>query len=139
MQTAKAKVRKIGGTDEVLIRSLCDCGSHRSYVTEKLKKRLQLKTEKTEELSVITFGSGKAKKISTTVCSLEIVLKDGTTKKIFVNVVPEISGPIHRTSIDVGKLKSSWKDLELADTWPTKNEQMTIHLLIGSDYYFDLL
>ena len=86
-----------------------------------------MKAEKTEELSVITFRNGKAKKIATTVCSLELVLRDGTC--------PEISGPIHqRTPVDVGKIKPCWKNLPLADSLLTKNEKMTIYLLIGSDY-----
>jgi hypothetical protein len=66
---------------------------------------------------------------------------------IDVNIVPVISGDIQRRSFDcstVGNFKHIWKsldlaDLDLADSSSTQKESTSIDLLIGNDYYLDLI
>lgn len=59
MQTLKTNESnpKNGKVEE--IRILFDSGSQRSYVSEPLAKRLDLKSQGIEEISVMTFGNNK--------------------------------------------------------------------------------
>ena len=76
-----------------------DSGSQRSYVSESLAKRLDLKTEGIEEINVMTFGSDEAKNVKTKISSLQIQLRNGENIKsctfhlsyIFVNVLIKIT------------------------------------------------
>ncbi|CAC5404450.1 unnamed protein product [Mytilus coruscus] len=94
MQTAKTVITNMSDTCNEEIRLLLDSGSQRTYVSETLARKLKLKVESVEEVSVITFWSDKPKLVKTE---------------------------------------------SLADTLPTENEKTTIELLIGNDYYLDLI
>ena len=69
---------------------------------------------------------------------LNSVLKDGASFNLLANVIPEITGFIQRSPLQIGKTAFLWKDLPLADSIPTEKEVSTIDLLIGSDYYLEL-
>ena len=61
---------------------------------------------------------------------------------IEASVVPHITGRISRAPINsenVTFLKSKDWETKLADTLPTDSEDASVELLIGDDYYFDLL
>ncbi|XP_062573875.1 uncharacterized protein LOC134235745 [Saccostrea cucullata] len=96
MQTAKIDASDLNGSRVKTIRILMDSGSQRTYVTEELASRLNLKKKRTEETSLVTFGSTKPKIVKTPNVSLRIKLKDGHYLRIEANVVPQITGPIHR-------------------------------------------
>ena len=69
-------------------------------------------------------------------------LKDGSVLKITANVIPSITGSMQRRPFNTSCLqnwKYLWKDKALADTLPTELETSTIDLLIGNDYYLDLI
>lgn len=63
MQTATTMVKNPQRDLSVSVHLILDSGSQRSYITEKLAKGLNLTLDSTENLSVITFGSDKPKKI----------------------------------------------------------------------------
>ena len=59
-----------------------------------------------------------------------------------VNVVPDITGKITRFPLDpeeVEFLKNEGWEKNLADTLPTDTELSPVEMLIGNDYYFELL
>jgi hypothetical protein len=62
--------------------------------------------------------------------------------EIQANIVPVISGNIERKQLDF-TTHENWKhlvkSLDLADTIPNENEQTSIELLIGNDYYLDII
>ena len=116
---------------------MLDPGSHRTYITEKLANRLELKRLEKEIISVVTFRSTKPKQIESHVVSIELPLKDGTSFNLLANVIPEITGFIQRSPLQIGKIAFLWKDLPLADSIPTEKDVSTIGLLIGSDYYLE--
>ncbi len=69
-------------------------------------------------------------------------LKSGQHLQITANIVPVISGELQR--VPVKDLQSDTvqdivRTVELADTIPTENETAPIELLIGNDYYMDLV
>ena len=58
---------------------------------------------------------------------------------IDVSVVPNITGRAPLNSEDVKFLQSDGWEGRLADTLPCKVESMSIEMLVGNDYYFNLL
>ncbi|CAC5425230.1 unnamed protein product [Mytilus coruscus] len=82
MQTAKTVITNMSDTCNEEIRLLLDSGSQRTYVSETLARKLKLKVESVEEVSVITFGSDKPKLVKTEKVTLQIKLADGTRMKL---------------------------------------------------------
>lgn len=141
MQTVKTEVNNPYSEKAEIIRILLDSGSHRSYVTESLAKRLGLTIEGTEEINIMTFGCNSSKKVQTKVSSLEIKLKNEEKLNISVNIVPVISGiierkPVRQLSTDANHLLQT---VELADTIAKENEPCEVEMLLGNDYYLDLV
>ncbi|CAG2192995.1 unnamed protein product [Mytilus edulis] len=137
MQTAQTTVSK---TEVVSL--LMDSGSQRTYITENLAKRLNLKKQATEEITLVTFGADKPKTLRTQKVSLKIRLKDGVCMLIDANVVPKITGSILRRPLQMDvceNVKYLCNNLQLADTLPSSLESSTIEILIGNDYYLDII
>ena len=74
-------------------------GSHRSYISETLAKKLKLKCEGKQNLNVSTFASKRSHKIETQFTDIKIHLKNSEKKLISVNTVPLISGELQRKPI----------------------------------------
>ena len=95
---------------------LLDPGSHRTYITQKLANKLELKwLQKEIIISVVTFGSTKPKQIESHLLEIELPLKDGTLFNLTANVIPEITGFIHRSPVCLGKTAFYGKTCH----WPT--------------------
>ena len=135
MQTATTTVRNPQDNSVVSVHLILDSGSRRSYITEKLAKRLKLPLDQTEKLSVVTFGSDKPKKIECRPSELSLILKDGSVMSLKVTVVPSITGKAE----DIEFLNREFSADKLADSLPCQMESSTIEMLIGNDYYFELL
>ena len=88
-------------------------------------------------ISVVIFGTESVKTLQTRIAHLKISLQDGLSMNITANVVPKITGQIHRAPLNIDKANSWWKELPLADTFPLETETSTVHLLIGNDYYLN--
>ena len=86
-----------------------------------------------------TFGSKTTKHLVTGTSDILILLKNGTLFKMKVNIVPRICGTISRVAIGAGKLKKGVNIFDLADSIPYKDESSTIDILLGNDYYLDLV
>jgi len=142
MQTATADVKGSKSDKSDKVRLLLDSGSHRTYITKKLADRLGLEEKAEQTINVVTFGSDKSKVIKTKSTTLDIRLQDGSLMTISANIVPNISGTIHRYLVPVsrsGKFAELTRYLQMADTIPTDKESETLELLIGNDYYLDLI
>lgn len=142
MQTASTDVKngKTGASQQVRI--LLDCGSQRTYITQRLADTLGLKGEKEENIKLITFGNKTPTIVKTKSTTLCLKLNDGTYMEIQANIVPVIGSNIERKQVDItsnNSLKHLVKSLDLADTFPNENEHTSIELLIGNDYYLDLI
>ena len=142
MQTAKSDVENPQTMDTVNTRLLLDCGSQRTYITESLVKRLKLKTDGEEELRVFTFGKDEAKVIKTKTTKINLKLKNGSSLRIRANVVPVISGNIQRkklTSSIIATVLDLEKTMDFADDIPDSSESSEVDLLIGNDYYLNIV
>ncbi len=74
--------------------------------------------------------------------TLKVRLKDGNYMSMTANIVPSISGVIQRHPISLEhkeKLLALTQNLTLADTIPTETESNSLELLVGNDYYLDII
>ena len=142
MQTATATILKSPGNQATQVRMILDSGSQRTYITEKLADNLKLTLKPPEKLMVATFGSDKPKQIKYRPTSLQLTLKDGSVMSIEASVAPHITGKISRLPLnpeDLAFLKNDGWEHKLADTLPSESEHGSIEMLVGNDYYFELL
>ena len=116
---------------------MLDSGSQRSQdITDELAKRLELKGHDEQEIRLVTFGSEKHKVIKTKSTKLDIKLNNGEYMTISVNIVPKITGTIHRKPVILSEPEHfSQLTQNLKLTIPSKIEPETVKLLIGNDYY----
>ena len=70
------------------------------------------------------------------------MVKDKNTMTLNVTVIPNITGTIHIVPLkaeDIEFLNKQFNHDMLADSLPCHTESATIDILIGNDYFFDLL
>ena len=142
MQTATTVVKDIENNSSATVHLILDSGSQRTYITERLADELKLKLGEPERLSVVTFGVNQPKQIQSQSGQVQLVLKNKDTMALTVNVVPDITGKITCFPLDpeeVEFLKNEGWEKNLADTLPTDTELSPFEMLIGNDYYFELL
>jgi len=141
MQTATVTVENPCDSNlNKTVQLLFDSGSFRSYISMDLAKSLKLKLGKEQVIKLVTFGKATSTVIKTPTATIDLPLRDGTNLKLTVNVVPKITGEVHRLPVKSEALNSHLlKDLPLADKLPTQRETSNIDLLIGNDYYLDLI
>lgn len=142
MQTATTAVKNMDENHSRSIRLILDSGSQRTYVTGKLAKEIKLDLGQSESLSIATFGVNQSTQIQSKSSKLNLILKDGSTLPIKVTVIPDITGKLTYTplsSSDMKFLKDSSLEDKLADTLVINTESFQVDMLLGNDYYFDLL
>ena len=140
MQTAKTIVQNPHMSGHgVRTRLLLDCGSHRSYISSHLAQTLNLKMEKKEKISIVTFGSANPTIVNTQTTSIKLMLKDGSRMSLKVNVVPYIAGKMERVPMKMQDFEHMFSDYDLADDLPKSHESSEIDLLSGNDYYGDII
>ena len=139
MQTALVEVMDPAETKSQVTRILMDTGSQRTYVTEEVARKLSVQPEGKEKLSIYTFGASKPKDIVTPVVTLVLKAKEGNTVLIKASVVPKISGEIQRKPVQLTNQFMIQRKYKLADTLPKTMESSTLGLLIGNDYYNDIM
>ena len=142
MQTAMVNlVRPVNhdGKRETKTRLLLDCVAQRSYISEELVKKMNLKPINKNLLIVYTFGTTKPKNIESPVVELGILLNNSFTINIKANVVPNVTGSFERKPVNNKSIKEILQKYELADTLPSSCEKCYIDLLIGNDYYADIV
>ena len=113
---------------------LFDSGSQRSYISDDLRKRLDLKTVRTENLVLKTFG--KSENVLKKLDVVRLFIKYGINKRLCIEVlcVPFICDPLTSQNISTATAKfPSLKSLRLADF--DSASDFEVDLLIGLDYY----
>ena len=143
LQTAIVLVQSSDKRKTILVKVLFDSASHRSFMTEKFTKQIQLIPQYKESLSVSTFAAKKPQDVSTYVAEFNVITKDKCCIHFHANVIEQITGPIQRGPLqlaDMDFLRSISTD-RLADSIPTvgNSEQYAVDLLIGSDYCWSVV
>ena len=139
LQTVQSLV--VANDQSVMLRLLLDSASHRTFMTERLAKKLQLPVERKESLSVSTFAANHSKELDTYIVKFDVILKDGSSVKLEANVLKQLTRPIHRRplqSSDIQFLKALSPEC-LADSIPETSETANIDILIGADYFWQFI
>ena len=119
-------------------RLLLDCGSQRTYISQYMADKLRLKEVGKNFLVVHTFGTSKPENIEARVVEFGIRLRNGTMKQLKANVVPSITGKIQRQPVEYN-VRRELGSYDLADTVPETLESLYVDLLVGNDYYAELV
>lgn len=142
MQTAVTDIVNPETSKAERVRLILDSGSHRTYITQKLADKLNVRYTGKQELKIVTFGSNSSQQIQTKCAKVDVKLRNGESMSIDVNIVPTISGELYRRPIKAlneDSVKHLIGTVGLADTLPTESESSSIEMLVGNDYYLDLV
>ena len=136
LQTVATFAQADHQSDPVPVRILLDCGSQRSYCTNALKEKLALVPTKTETLSLNTFGDERFTKQR---CDLVKLTLQGKNEDIKISALcfPKICSPLP-TTLDLTRYPHL-QGVQLADVNVAEGNHSNIDILIGSDYYFDVV
>ena len=136
LQTARALASNDTGSKSVNVRILFDTGSQRSYVTDSLVRQLNLKPQKREKLQLNTFGEPGFKGRNCDIVNIQLQKASGREWfKLQALRFPTICSSLPN-SISLERFPSLLK-LDLAD--PPSSSPEGIDVLIGSDYYWNLV
>lgn len=117
---------------------LMDEGAQRSFITRKLADVLQLKNEESEAIHLSAFGNYTFQPQRLDSATVYVVADDGEKIPIKVLIVPMIAKPINNRFRQSTATLKYLKGLKLAH--PVTMETMfDIDLLIGADYYWDIV
>jgi hypothetical protein len=134
LQTARAIATN--GKKSIPVRVLFDTGSQRTYITNSVQKRLNLKPTSKETLNLNTFGDNTFKRKNCDVYKL--TLESRTTRdsvEITAINFPTICSPVRsRVNTSYAHLAG----LDLAD-YNDDNKDDTIDILVGADHYWDFV
>lgn len=137
LQTATTFAYSHHSTTTIPVRVLLDSGSQRSYVTNHLKKRLGILPDKTEMLNLNTFGEDQFTQRQCDVVNLNLQVTQGEDIEISAVCFQKICSPIS-TKIHLDQ-HPHLKGLNLADSSLIENDHDIIDILIGADYYYDIV
>ena len=140
LQTAYSTVSGEDGSS-MDTRLLLDSGSQRTYMSERLARQLHLQPVLQEPLAVSTFGNTRPFTMDTYVVHFYLLLKDGSRLAMSANVVPNITGAIHRgpTPPEDEAFLRALSPEQLADHLPVSSDAASIDLLLGSDYFWNIV
>ncbi|XP_071128314.1 uncharacterized protein [Mytilus edulis] len=119
-------------------RILFDEGAQRSFITEELAAKLNIKKEGSETLSIATFGSTTKKVRNLDKTTINLKSTEGELIPIKVLIVPTIASPLQTHNIGITQKFSYLRGLQLAHP-VMDGEQFEISLLIGGDFYWDIV
>ena len=140
LQTAIVPVYCANGSI-ISARILLDSASQRTFMTERLAKQLNLPSQRKETLSISTFGSHGPQSIDTYVVNFTIITKKGSSMSLCANVLNQITSPIQRGPLQKADLEflQSITSERLADVVPISAETAIIDILVGSDYFWNIV
>ena len=118
---------------------ILDCGSQRSYITERLAKELMLVPEGRQTLTIMTFGSNEERRRTCDSVRLSLTLKNGRVMDFVLFTVPMICEAL--SCQPVSFCQETFDHLigiDLADPSDGCSRQ-EINILVGSDQYWELV
>ena len=139
LQTARAVATNEDGSKTCPVCILFDNGSQRSYITDDLKRKLNLNPIKVETLYLNTFGDSKHERKSCQLFNLNLCDRDNELTPICALNFPVICSPLPST-VDIFDYPHI-RGLDLADCSEGQDEHHcnTIDVLIGSDCYWNFI
>lgn len=89
-----------------------DVGSQRSYVTDRLAQKLQLRSQGKEMLSVAGFGNKIHSPYESETVVLGLRRVDGKIQKVFANTLEHLTPPLQYVQLEVSEQYSGLKTLK---------------------------
>ena len=121
------------------VRLLFDSGSQRSYLTERAKRRLQLKPTGERTLSIATFGAVQEQVKACPMVSVGLQLKGYPNASLSLHVVPTICEPLSSQPITASvETHDRLRELDLADS-SDGTSRLPVDILVGCDHYWDFV
>eukprot|EP00117_Sycon_ciliatum_P014471 scpid37562/ scgid14717/ len=137
MQTALATIQDESG-QSLQARLLFDTGSSRTYITESIRKSLDMPTIGTDVTAMANFGASQRTTQSLPQVEFHVQLLDGSAQSVQASVVPQICCPILKTPLDT-QTHPSLERLPLAEPLTLTREHVEIDILVGTDFYYDFV
>ena len=140
LQTARAQVHKVENPFECCnVRVILDSCSQKSYITTRLRDRLNLPTVLSNKVLIKEFGNEKGTLTSCDTVQLAIKGTDNLTIYINAFVVPIICSPLSNQAISVAQdMYPHLRNLPLAD-WGDGSVDLEVDVMIGADYVHNFL
>ena len=136
LKTAIATV--VHGSRKAEAKILLDEGSQRSFVIQDLAKSLALQPSSRERINISSFGATYPTSRTLDVANLNLLTRHGEAVQLSVLIVLFIAAPLQNTfSISIASLPHLC-GLQLAHPL-TAEREFEISLLIGADYYWDIV
>jgi hypothetical protein len=117
---------------------LLDEGAQRSFITTDLANQLGVLPSQTEEISLSAFGAETSARRHLPLTTVRIITRTGQQLPLQVLVVDEIATPLQIPLREHMSDMPHLKNLTLAHPI-TAEEHFRISLLIGADYYWDIV
>jgi hypothetical protein len=141
MKTAMVVVRNPDNPSEAIrVRVFFDTGTSRSYVTPRSAKRLKLVPKFEKHLLIRRFGNPKEPllQITTKTAKLDLQALNGQIIRLSVEVSDNALQKMSKVSIGEDILQKL-PDVPLADEPLPANTPVDVDVMIGNDYYDDLI
>ena len=136
LQTATAYTYNSTNSKRTKVQILFDSRSQRSYITNELKEKLDLKPTKPETLHLNTFGEEGFKRQKFDMFSLQLQGKDGELDlELSALAFPVICSPVS-TRINIQGFPHL-DGLQFADDFD--EVEQSIDMLLGADYYYEIV
>ncbi|XP_063435728.1 uncharacterized protein LOC134716648 [Mytilus trossulus] len=117
---------------------LFDEGAQRSFITQKLADKLEIKTTGKVSIQLSAFGDLSQKVRNLETATIQLQTDTGENVRINTLIVPEIAVPIHNSISHTTKSLPHLRGLKLANSVHS-GERFEIDLLIGADYYWEII
>ena len=138
LQTACGLVSDTREKRSVPVKIVMDSGAERTYITERLVKRLKLDPNKSQNVMLNTFGSAEGKVATLNFYSFCVKNpKRGCTLYMTGFAVPVICAPL--TSYKIEIVEDTFPELKNLDLSDERMDNQEIDLLIGCDYYWSIV
>ena len=137
LQTARVDVSAVDDNEQVCTRVLFDSGSQRSYISEKVRNRLNLKAVRSEKVIIKTFGQGEESKVQ----KFDIVqfkIKNKFNSNFIVVealCVPSICSPLTNQCMESVRKCQEFSEFEFADYEDQSSADRPVGISVGIDYY----
>ena len=117
---------------------LFDEGAQRSFVSDELAKKLNLKTECRETIQLSAFGKDNTSARELRKSTVYVETEDRRKIPIEVLIVPTIAVPLQNHIRYVNRNSDYLKGIKLAHP-VTEDDMFEISLLIGADFYWEFV
>ena len=140
LQTARTAIfNPIKPKKTIEVRMLFDSGSQNSYVTDRVRRSLQLEPTGGQTLSIAAFGASKEQIQVCPIVSIGLCKRGYPDTTLLFHVVPTICNPLTSQPITASvEANEHFVNLEFADS-AEGSAYLPVDMLIGCDHYWDLV